>query len=138
MRRFGIKRVGSKLNELYTVKDKNIPTLIKNRIFDEITISYGMSLKKVLMSKERGNVTQAKVMTMILLLRHMNTSRANIASLFGLHVRAISHRLNSFNRVVGNSNYMDRYSKMFFENDFMEKLEKIDKNINEFKEKLNG
>lgn len=127
MRIFGQERVQKKLEELYLVDKDNCQNAIRTKIFDEVSAEYKMTPEAIITSAKRGNVTQAKVMAMLLLHRHMNISQVEIAMLFSRGASLVSKRIKLFNSE-------SRNDKIYSDKNFMITYEKINKKINSFKE----
>lgn len=131
----GIERIEQKLRELYDSETWSEPTLIKNRILEEISRAYGIERKALLSSTKRGNATQARVMAIILFYRHLTLTKSEIADIFGhSQPNIVSLRLKTFAQYFcGEKIYESekRFEKVYTP-DFMKKILEADKHIVEF------
>lgn len=134
-KKIGIERIEQKLRELYDSEAGNEPTLIKNRIMEEITRVYGIPQKALLTSTKRGNATQARVMAIILFYRHLTLSKSEIAEIFGhSQPNIVSLRLKTFAKYFCGEQIFEserRFEKVYSQ-DFMKKIVEVDKCITEF------
>ena len=123
MRRFGLEKVQRKMAELY-ISDHGVREgALKEKIFSEISAHYGMSPEAIITSVKRGNVTQAKVIAMLLIHRHLHISQSEIALLFGRGPSLVSRRIKLFNNGT---------EKISSNKDFISAYEKINLKVNEF------
>lgn len=137
IKKFGLHKIKQKLNELDVVKNKNIPTLILNKIFEEINFVYGIAPEILIYSKKRGDITRARVMTMILLKKHLTDKQNEIAIILRTTPATVNHRLSSFSKKTRYDG-RDIYGKIFHEKDFINNLENISQNITKFATELNS
>ena len=134
-KKIGIARIEEKLQELYDSEAGNRPTIIKNRILEEITRVYGVSSKVLLHSSKRGNATQARVMAIILFYRHLPLTKSEIAGIFGhSQPNIVSLRLKTFAHYYCKVPLYDserRFEKVYSD-DFMKKIVEVDGRVVEF------
>lgn len=123
MRRFGLENMQRKMAELYVSQHGAKEQALKEKIFAEISAHYQMSPEAIITSVKRGNTTQAKVIAMLLIHRHMNISQSEIAMLFGRVPSLISRRIKLFN------NGTEKFSS---NKDFISAYEKINLKVIEF------
>lgn len=133
-KKVGIGRIVEKLSELEEVRPDKALSTIKTRIIEEICRLYGMAPKTLLHSPKRGNVTQARVMGILLLHKHLKLTKTELADLFGhSQPNIISIRIKTFNNVIGNKPIYDserRFEKVYSK-DFMNKFTEVDGIITE-------
>lgn len=135
IKKYGLARIEQKLSELSTSSPKTRQALIKSRILDEISAVYGISKRAFLTSNKRGAVTQAKVTAILLFSRHLTASQAEIADIFDIPVTVCYARIRTFKRVVENRPVLEKekhFEKVYQYNDFMAKIDQIDRVITEF------
>ena len=132
----GIARIEQKLQELYSAEVGNKPSIIKNRILEEITRAYGIPSRTILQSTKRGNATQARVMAIILFYKHLTLSKSEIATIFGhCQPNIVSLRLKTFANFYCNipAYENERRFEKVYSPDFMKKYNELDATITEFK-----
>lgn len=131
----GISRIEQKLRELERERPDKGHTTVKNRILEEITRAYGISSKILLHSTKRGNVTQARVMAIILFHKHLKLTKSELADLFGhSQPNIISLRIKTFTSLLNGKPIYEserRYEKVYSK-DFMEKFNAVDAIILEY------
>ena|SRR3990167_2759143 len=124
-KKVGIKRIEAKLQELYASEVKNRPTLIRNRIFEEISRLYGAPIRSLLKSSTRGKIKEAQIMAMLLLYAYAGLAKTELARIFG-HVQSnvISVRIRTFKHIYNGEPTKpgDHLYAKIYSNDFMEKL----------------
>lgn len=134
-KKVGIARIEQKLQELYDSEANNRPSVIRARILEEITSTYGISPKVLLYSTKRGNATQARVMAIILFYRHLTLTKSEIAAIFGhSQPNIISLRLKTFAHYYCGVPLYDseqRFEKVYSD-DFMKKIVEVDGRVAEF------
>jgi hypothetical protein len=135
IKKFGMTRIELKLRELYVATSNNTHNLVKNKIFEEVSMAYGIAPKTILHSNKRGNITQAKVMAIILCHRHLEVTQAQIAHMFGHTPPIISARIKSFKSITRDGKPLYESEKRFekvYSTDFMKKYENVDARVTEF------
>lgn len=134
-KKVGIERIEQKLRELYDSEAGNEPTLIKNRIMEEITRAYGIPQKTLFGSTKRGSASQARVMAIILFYRHLTLSKTELAAIFGhSQPNIVSLRLKTFAKYFCGEQIFEserRFEKVYSD-DFMKKIVAVDKRVSEF------
>ena len=98
--------------------------LLYRRIFDEIAAVYGISPKTIRNSPRRGHITEAKVMAIILISRHADTTHAEIATLFGRGASTVGGYIRAFDRME-NASTSAEILKIFGSRSFMPNFNKI-------------
>jgi len=137
IRRFGLMRIEAKLQELYMSDASSVNEVLKKKIFDEISSAYGIPAHTIIRSKKRGAITQAKVIAIILLHRHLCITQAEIAEMFDRGETLISRRIKVFKSASAGDPIPDSermFEKMYSSKDFMEKFNKINNSIIVLKE----
>lgn len=134
IRKFGIAPIKEKLGEMYKA---DVPRTLKAKIFEEITGVYGVPKHAIIRSRRRGAVTEAKVMAIILLHKHVAVTQTEIAAMFGCGRSVVGRRIKAFNGVNGSGGVLsasdNAFAKIYENKEFMSRFKDIDTKINEYK-----
>ncbi len=128
-KKVGIAKIEAKLRELEQAKPQSGHTVVKNRILFEISRVYGLPVKTILHSTKRGNVTQTRVMAIILFHKHLKLNKTELADLFGHRgPNIISIRIKTFHnlRTGGTILESERRFEKVYSKDFMKKIDEVD------------
>ena len=135
IRKFGIVPIRQKLAELYVV---DTPRALRRRILTEVAAVYAVPPHRIVGSKKRGVVTEAKVMAIILMHKHLNITHAEIAVMFGCVPSNIGRRIKAFNGISGNGATLNvsanTFAKIYGGKTFMPRFKDIDAKIKEYRD----
>ena len=138
IKKFGIKRVEKKLQELSITPCNND---LRNKILEEVSTAYELTPYIITHSEKRGKITQAKVMAMILFQIHLQIIQKDIAMFFGKKQSLVSRRITIFQKVkmeqqkINGTKMLNSdipYQKVYT-NGFMEKYDFVNNKINLYK-----
>lgn len=138
VKKYGVAVVSDNLRRLYSTLDlshnakRNL--VIRNRIYTEVGAEFSVTKREILRSTKHGNHAQAKIMAIILLHKHLGLPKTEIARMFShKQTRVIDSRLRSFNSFIGygpaSSHHEARFEKIYSQNKFMAKYNRINKKI---------
>ena len=134
IRKFGIKKVEGKIRDLLAIEKDPFSLLLKNEIFSETSKIYNIPAEIILHSNTRGIVTEAKIMCIIMLSKHLHITQEGIAKLFGKGQSLISKRITGFHKIINKKDIEDtKIEKIFYNKSFMENYKIIDDSIINFK-----
>lgn len=128
----GSTRLKKEIADIYN-KNKE-QSAIEDKIYQEIYVYYRIDREMIHHSKQRGVVTNAKVMAILLFHKHIDISQAEIAKRFSRGQSIISRRVRSFYSVISNGQDAKIIDKVYCDPAFISIFNHIDKKIKKFKD----
>ena len=126
-RTHGMKKIMSKIDELYA--SGTPPDMVKKKIIAEVVFFYNIPWPTIKESNKRGEVTHAKITTIILFHKHLNWSQATIAEYFARDPSLISRLVKDF--------YSNNPGeKVYYNSEFLSTFNKIDQKIISYKNQV--
>lgn len=128
-KRFGSSAIDSKLREIVS-RDKRTDEL-KKEILSQVARAYNCSIPDIINSGKRGDVSCAKVMTILLFNDHLGLASIDIARIFNKDKSLVAKRIRIFRQYMngGVQKTQSSIDKMYFNKEFVTLYRSIGRRI---------
>lgn len=132
LRRYGLADRDGNLKTVADSRNDSNVKILQKQIIVEVAMFFNISERRIRTSTERGHVTEARVMCIILLNKHATLTSVELGRLFGRGTRVINQRLSAFKKAQNGKKTIKNYGDSLF----LHKFNKINARIVEFKKTM--